>query len=85
MNKNIKNKYLLGCSMIEIISVLALIGLLSMLGLVGYKFLMNDYRANETIYDVMLRASNVPMIWEDFEDKDKWAGEEYVLSCCYRR
>ena len=66
--------------MIEIISVLALIGLLSMLGGVAYKFLMNDYRANETIHDVMLRASNVPMVWEDFEDKDRWAGQEYILS-----
>ena len=26
------------------------------------------YKANETIHDIMLRASNVPMKWENYQD-----------------
>ena len=43
-----------GRSMIEMIGVLAIIGLLSIGGLAGYTIAMNYYKANETIYDVML-------------------------------
>lgn len=60
-----------GRSMIEMLGVLAIIGVLSLGGLAGYKIAMNYHRANETIHDVMLRATNVPMKWDDYASKTK--------------
>ncbi|MBE6450282.1 MAG: hypothetical protein E7013_06370, partial [Alphaproteobacteria bacterium] len=54
--------------MVEMIGVLALIGLLLLGGIVGYKTAMNYYRANQTIHDVMLRGSNVPMMYDNYLD-----------------
>ena len=58
-----------GRSMIEMLAVLAIIGVLSITALVGFTYAMNKHRANETIYDVMLRGTNVPMIDEYYYDK----------------
>ena len=58
-----------GRSMIEMLAVLAIIGVLSVAALVGFTYAMNKHRANETIYDVMLRGTNVPMIDEYYYDK----------------
>ena len=58
-----------GRSMIEMLGVLAIIGVLSIAALVGFTYAMNKHRANETIYDVMLRGTNVPMIDEYYYDK----------------
>ena len=58
-----------GRSMIEMLAVLAIVGVLSIAALVGFTFAMNKHRANETIYDVMLRAANVPMIDEEYANK----------------
>ena len=60
-----------GRSMIEMLGVLAVIGVLSIGGLAGFKIAMNYHRANETIHDVMLRATNVPMKWEGYQSKTK--------------
>ena len=60
-----------GRSMLEMLGVLAVIGVLSLGGLAGYTMAMNYYRANETIHDVMLRATNVPMKWDDYLAKAK--------------
>ena len=60
-----------GRSMIEMLGVLAVIGVLSLGGLAGYTMAMNYHRANETMHDVMLRATNVPMKWEDYASKEK--------------
>ncbi|MBE6449766.1 MAG: hypothetical protein E7013_03645, partial [Alphaproteobacteria bacterium] len=59
--KALKQHIQFGRSMVEMLGVLALIGLLLLGGIVGYKTAMNYYRANQTIHDVMLRGSNVPM------------------------
>ena len=59
-------KYLFGRSMIEMLGVLAIIGVLSLVGLAGFRIAMNYYKANETVHDVMLRATNVPMVYEDY-------------------
>lgn len=56
-----------GRSMVEMLSVLAVIGILSAVALLGYNWAMTYYRANETIHDVMIRGTNVPMIWEDYD------------------
>ena len=48
-----------GRSMIEMLGVLAIIGVLSIGGLAAYKIAMNYHRANETMHDVILRATNV--------------------------
>ena len=58
-----------GRSMIEMLAVLAIIGVLSITALVGFTYAMNKHRANETIYDVMLRGTNVPMIDEYYMNK----------------
>ena len=58
-----------GRSMIEMIGVLAIIGMLSIGGLAGYTIAMNYHKANETIYDVMLRATNVPMKYENYLER----------------
>ncbi len=55
--------------MIEMLAVLAIIGILSIAALIGFTYAMNKHRANETIYDVMLRGTNVPMIDEYYYDK----------------
>ena len=67
-----------GRSMLEMLGTLAIIGILSLGGLFGYKIAMTYYKANETIHDVMLRATNVPMKWSNYDDKNVWAGEEYT-------
>ena len=54
---------------IEMLAVLAIIGVLSITALVGFTYAMNKHRANETIYDVMLRGTNVPMIDEYYASK----------------
>ena len=51
-----------GRTLLEMLGVLAIIGVLSITALVGFTYAMNKHRANETIYDVMLRGTNVPMI-----------------------
>ena len=53
--------------MIEMLGVLVVIGVLSVAALFGFTYAMNKYKANETIHDVMLRASNVPMIDEYYQ------------------
>lgn len=55
-----------GRSMIEMLGVLAVIGVLSIAALAGFQYAMNRHRANETIHDVMLRATNVPMEYDDY-------------------
>ena len=59
-----------GRTLTEMLGVLAIIGVLSIAGLFGYKIAMNYHKANETIHDVMLRATNVPMMWEDYTSID---------------
>ena len=56
-----------GRSIIEILGILVVIGVLSIAALFGFTYAMNKYKANETIHDVMLRASNVPMIDEYYQ------------------
>ena len=53
-----KNQF--GRSMLEMLGVLALIGVLSLVGLAIYDYLMDKYRANETMHDVVFRGVNVP-------------------------
>ena len=48
-----------GRSMVEILGVLAIIGVLSIGGIMGYSYGMDRYRANETVNDVMLRATDL--------------------------
>ena len=67
-----------GRSMIEMLAVLAIVGVLSIAALVGFTFAMNKHRANETIYDVMLRATNVPMMDEYYAGKP--LGYEFTFS-----
>ncbi len=64
-----------GRSMIEMLGVLAIIGVLSITALVGFTYAMNKHRANETIYDVMLRGTNVPMVDENYASKP--SGHEF--------
>ena len=58
-----------GRTLLEMLAVLAIIGVLSITALVGFTYAMNKHRANETIYDVMLRGTNVPMIDEYYYDR----------------
>ena len=51
--------------MLEMLGVLAIIGVLSVGAIMGFRYAMNRRKANETIYDVMLRATNVLMGWND--------------------
>ena len=55
-----------GRTILEMLAVLALVGVLSIGGLLGYRLVMIRHKANETIHDVMLRATNVPMVWNDY-------------------
>ena len=64
-----------GRTLLEMLTVLAIIGVLSITALVGFTYAMNKHRANETIYDVMLRGTNVPMIDEYYFKKD--VGHEF--------
>ena len=64
-----------GRTLLEMLAVLAIIGVLSITALVGFTYAMNKHRANETIYDVMLRGTNVPMIDEYYFKKD--VGHEF--------
>ena len=48
-----------GRSMVEILGTLAIIGVLSIGGIIGYSYGMDRYRANETVNDVMLRATDL--------------------------
>ncbi len=66
-----------GRSMIEMLAVLAIVGVLSITALVGFTYAMNKHRANETIYDVMLRGTNVPMVDENYASKP--AGHQFVF------
>ena len=58
-----------GRTMLEMLAVLAIVGVLSIVALVGFTYAMNKHRANETIYDVMLRGTNVPMVDENYASK----------------
>ena len=57
-----------GRSMLEMLGVLAIIGVLSVGAIMGFRYAMNRHKANETIYDVMLRATNVPMAWDNYAE-----------------
>lgn len=48
-----------GRSMVEIIGVLAIVGVLSIGGIMGYSYAMDKYRANTTVNDIMLRATDL--------------------------
>ena len=87
----VKKKFQSGRSMIEILGVLAIIGVLSIAALSGFSYAMNRHKANETIHDVMLRATNVPMIDEHYVERVgdyewKFAGlpEDGQLGSFYR-
>ncbi len=67
-----------GRSMIEMLGVLAVVGVLSIAALAGFQYAMNKHRANETIHDVMLRATNVPMIDEMYTARP--AGYEWLFA-----
>ena len=67
----------IGRSMLEMVGVLAIIGMLSLLSLFGFRLAMTYHKANETIHDVMLRATNVPMKWDDYEN---FAQEEFIFT-----
>ena len=73
-----------GRSMIEMLGVLAIIGVLSIGGLAGYKIVMNYHRANETMHDVMLRATNVAMKWDDYSTKAKDYEFTFADMCAYK-
>ncbi|MBR4932336.1 MAG: hypothetical protein IKZ02_04840 [Alphaproteobacteria bacterium] len=55
-----------GRSMIEILGVLAIIGVLSVGAVAGYRYAMDKYRANDIVYEVNMRATDV---WHRFQDK----------------
>ena len=57
--------------MVEMLGVLAIIGVLS---LAGYTIAMNYYKANQTIHDVMLRGSNVPMMYDNYNTPQRRSG-----------
>jgi len=60
-----------GRSMVEMLGILAIVGILSLAGLAAYAIAMTYYRANQTIHDVMLRASNVPMVYETYNTPNR--------------
>ncbi len=71
----------LGRSMVEMLGVLAIIGVLSIGGIVGYSFAMAKYRANDIVYEVNMRATDIwhkyqnqplPEPDEDGTDFDEW-------------
>ena len=69
-----KNQF--GRSMLEMLGVLALIGVLSLVGLVIYDYLMDKYRANETMHDVVFRGVNVP--YSDTQYLENAQNPDYV-------
>ena len=76
--KALKQHIQFGRSMIEMIGVLAVIGILSLGGMLAYSIAMTYYRANQTIHDVMLRGSNVPMMWETYNTANRPAEYTFV-------
>ena len=66
-----------GRTLLEMLGILAIVGILSIAALVGFTYAMNKHRANETIYDVMLRGTNVPMVDENYASKP--AGHEFTF------
>ena len=66
-----------GRTLLEMLGVLAIVGILSIAALVGFTYAMNKHRANETIYDVMLRGTNVPMVDENYASKP--SGHEFTF------
>ena len=56
----------IGRSMIEILGVLAIVGVLSVGAVAGYRYAMDKYRANDIVYEVNMRATDV---WHRFQDK----------------
>ena len=60
-----------GRTMLEMLGVLAIVGILSLAGLAAYAIAMTYYRANQTIHDVMLRGSNVPMMYETYNTPNR--------------
>lgn len=48
-----------GRSMVEILGVLAIVGVLSIGSIMGYSYAMDKYRANTTVNDIMLRATDL--------------------------
>ena len=68
----------IGRSMIEILGVLAVIGVLSVGAVAGYRYAMDKYRANDIVYEVNMRATDV---WHRFQDKPLPAlGDETAFS-----
>ncbi len=68
----------IGRSMIEILGVLAIIGVLSVGAVAGYRYAMDKYRANDIVYEVNMRATDV---WHRFQDKPLPAlGDETAFS-----
>ncbi len=59
-----------GRTLLEMLMVLAITGVLSVVALVGFTYAMNKHKANETIYDVMLRGTNVPMVDENYATRE---------------
>ncbi len=66
-----------GRTLLEMLGVLAIVGILSIAALVGFTYAMNKHRANETVYDVMLRGTNVPMVDENYASKP--SGHEFTF------
>ena len=55
-----------GRSMVEMLGVLAVIGVLSVAGMMGYRYAMDKYRANDIIYEVNLRSTD---IWHKYQEQ----------------
>ena len=72
-NQQIKNTEK-GRSLVEMLGVLAIIGVLSIAGVAGYRAAMTQYRANETINDVMIWAASVRGI-SNYQNQEQNAGE----------
>ncbi|MGN1063074.1 MAG: hypothetical protein ACI4QM_01980 [Alphaproteobacteria bacterium] len=51
-----------GRTMMEVLGVLAVTGVLSIGGVTGYNYAMNKYRANETIHEIAMHATIVPLL-----------------------
>ncbi|MBR4932122.1 MAG: hypothetical protein IKZ02_03755, partial [Alphaproteobacteria bacterium] len=63
-----------GRSMVEMLGVLAVLGVLSIAGILGYKFAMNKYIANETMYELNIRATDISQRMEKLIETN-YAGE----------
>ena len=53
-----------GRSMVEILGVLAVIGVLSIGGIAGYRYAITKYRANDIVYEVNMRASDINLRYQ---------------------